>query len=120
MTLRGTIQTLTVQTLPFKPRCRIHPQNPDTVEGIGECFPFFQCSAVVLRKHQPPLMHFRLCSPNAFFYLRPIGFEDSRRVKIVPAIVGCQFDLALRLKKTEASTRFSAVRHCPVPLSCKL
>lgn len=28
-------------------------------EGIHECFPFFGCSAVVLRKHQPSSYVFR-------------------------------------------------------------
>jgi hypothetical protein len=64
------------QILPFQPRSYIHSQNSKTAHGIDESCPSLIGTTVVLRKHQPPLVYFRLGCLNALPHLRPIGFEQ--------------------------------------------
>jgi len=64
------------QILSFQARSYIHSQHSKTAHGIDQSCPFLIGSSVVLRKHQPPLVYFRLGCLNALLHLRPVGFEQ--------------------------------------------
>lgn len=71
----------------FPPRSCIRSQNFKAVHRIEQSVSFLLRATVVLRKHQLPLVNCRLCRLNPLLNLRPITFQQSGFVRIVPAIV---------------------------------
>jgi hypothetical protein len=71
----------------FPPRSCIRSQNFKAVHRIEQSVSFLLRATVILRKHQLPLVNCRLCRLNPLLNLRPITFQQSGFVRIVPAIV---------------------------------
>ena len=79
--------------MPLPPSNRIHSQNAETIQRIDDSLAFFMRAVVVFEKLQPPLVYFGLGCLNQLHHLRPISFEQSRFVRILPAIARRHFDL---------------------------
>jgi hypothetical protein len=79
--------------MPLPPSRRINSQNPETIQCINDSLTFFMRSVVVFEKLQPPLVYFGLGCLNQLYHLRPISFEQSRFVRILPVIARRHFDL---------------------------